>query len=171
MAAWVRSSCILEMLPILFEVPYTVNMKTKMIANRTVVWELLDQVSLGRKVHRGVLLVAKKGRTHTTSDDVDTDTKGNEEARLESSYNQSQSHYKANCRTLTAMVLIPVRAVTVALPPRHNIELTTMLVARPKKRKTICAKVPQRVPMISRKVWALGAFNLSLAASWAKRRT
>ena len=72
------------MLPILSEVPYTVNMKTKMIANKTAVWELLDQMSFGRKVHRGVLLVAKKGRTHTTSDDVDTDTKGNEEARLES---------------------------------------------------------------------------------------
>ena len=119
----------------------------------------------GRKVHRGDLLVAKKGPTHATNDHVDSDTKGNEEARLESSYNQAQSHYKANCRTLTAMVLIPVRAVTVALLPRHNIELTIMLVARPKDRKTICAEVPQRVPMISRKVWTLGAFNLSLAAS------
>ena len=121
-------------------------------------------------MHRGVLLVAKKGPTHTTNDDVDTDTKGNEEARLELSCNQSQSHYKVNCRTLTAMVLIPVRAVTAVLPPIHSKELTTMLVARPKNRKTICAKVPQRVPMISRKVWTLGAFDLSLAASWAKRR-
>ena len=159
------------MLPILSEVPYTVNMKTKMIANRTAVWELLNQMRFRRKGYRGVLLVAKKGCTHTTSDDVNTDTKGDEEARLELSHNQSQRQCKANCPTLTAMVLIPVRAVTVALPPRHNIELTTMLVARPKKRKTRCAKVPQRVPMISRKVWALGAFNLSLAASWAKRRT
>ena len=72
----------MEMLPILSEVPYTVNMKTNMIANKTVVWKLLDQMRFGRKVHRGVLLVAKKYPTHTTSDDIDTDTKGNEEARL-----------------------------------------------------------------------------------------
>ena len=39
----------------------------------------------GRKVHRGDLLVAKKGPTHTTNDDVDNDTKWNEEAGLESS--------------------------------------------------------------------------------------
>lgn len=82
----------MEMLPILSEVPYTVNMKTKMIANRTAVWELLGQMRLRRGVYRGDLLVAKKGRTHTTSDDVDTDTKGNEEARLGSRYNQSRNY-------------------------------------------------------------------------------
>ena len=32
--------------------------------------------------YRGDSLVAEKGRTHTTSNDVDTDTQGNEEARL-----------------------------------------------------------------------------------------
>ena len=49
--------------------------------------EAIGPDEFGRKVHRGNLLVAKKGPTHATSDDVDTDTKGNEEARLESSYN------------------------------------------------------------------------------------
>jgi hypothetical protein len=47
---------------------------------------------LGREVYKGVLLVAKKRGTHTTSNDVDTDTKGNEETRLELSYSQSQNH-------------------------------------------------------------------------------
>jgi len=40
------------------------------------------------------------------------------------------------------MVFMPVRAVTVAEPPRHNMEDTTMLVAKPKKRKTKWATLP-----------------------------
>ena len=62
------------MLPILSEVPYTVNMKTKMIANRTAVCELLGQMRFGRDIDGGDLLIAKEGRTHATSNDVDTDT-------------------------------------------------------------------------------------------------
>lgn len=80
------------MLPILFEVPYTVNMKTKMMANRTAVCELLGQMRRGRGNYGGDLLVAEEGRTHTTSDDVDTNTQGNEEARLDSKINQSRNY-------------------------------------------------------------------------------
>lgn len=74
-------------------------------------------------------------------------------------------------KTPTAMVFIPVKSVTVADPPRINMELTMMFVARPKKRKTLCAKVPQRTATISSQVCAFGALSFSFAASWAKRRT
>lgn len=69
------------------------------------------------------------------------------------------------------MVFIPVKSVTVADPPRTSIELTMTFVARPKKRKMVCANGPQRTATISSHVWAFGALSLSLAASWAKRRT
>lgn len=73
---------------------------------------------------------------------------------------------------LTARVLIPVRSVTVALPPRINMELTIMFVAsldtisaevssslplvgtHPKNMKIKCAVFPHRTPTISSQVWA-----------------
>jgi hypothetical protein len=70
-----------------------------------------------------------------------------------------------------ARVLIPDKSVTVADPPRISIEETIMFVAKPKNMKIKWATVPHRAPMISSQVWAYGAFNLSLAASCAKRRT
>ena len=45
--------------------------------------------------------------------------------------------------------------------PCLSIEINT----NPKNRKTRCATVPHRVPIISRNVCAFGAFNLSFAAS------
>jgi hypothetical protein len=83
---------------------------------------------------------------------------------------------KKGIGTLTAMVLIPVRSVTVALPPRTSIELTMMLVASldikelrkysrngdsicykktyPKNMKIRCAGFPQRAPTTSSQVCA-----------------
>jgi hypothetical protein len=40
------------------------------------------------------------------------------------------------------MVFMPVRAVTVAEPPKDNMEDTTMFVAKPKKRKIKWAVLP-----------------------------
>ena len=53
-----------------------------------------------------------------------------------------------------AMVFIPVKSVTVALPPRMSIDETMMFVANPKNMKTLCAKVPHLAPTISSHVWA-----------------
>ena len=67
---------------------------------------------------------------------------------------------------LTAIVFIPVSAVTVAEPPRISIEETMMFVARPKNINTRWAAVPQRAATISSHVWACGALSLSFAASY-----
>lgn len=66
---------------------------------------------------------------------------------------------------------MPVRSVTVALPPRISMVDTITFVASPKNRKTRCATAPQRAYTISRNVWQYGACSLSLAASIANRRT
>lgn len=50
------------------------------------------------------------------------------------------------------MVLMPVRSVTVALPPKISIVETIMLVDRPKNRKTMWASFPHLARMISRKL-------------------
>lgn len=52
------------------------------------------------------------------------------------------------------MVLMPVKAVTVAEPPRISIEDTMMFVARPKNMKTRWATVPHRAATISSHVCA-----------------
>lgn len=90
-------------------------------------------------------------------------------------------------------MLIPVRSVTVALPPVMSIAETMMLVANPKNRNVRWAARPQRHAMTSKKVcggwevsargstkgcgqvlwqrtWACGAFIFIFAAFWAKRR-
>ena len=69
---------------------------------------------------------------------------------------------------LTAMVCMPVKAVTVADPPRTSIAETMMLVANPKNIKTRWATEPQRAATISSHVCACGAFSLSFAASYAE---
>ena len=48
---------------------------------------------------------------------------------------------------------------------------TMILVARPKKRKVKCAALPHLTRMISRYVWQLGAFCLSLLAIMANSKT
>lgn len=85
-------------------------------------------------------------------------------------------------------MLIPVKSVTVAEPPKISMDDTMMFVAKlglkyrtsstspakdanfgketyPKNMKMQCARVPHRVATISRKVCAFGAFNFNFAAS------
>lgn len=49
-------------------------------------------------------------------------------------------------------MLIPVKSVTVALPPKISIVETMMFVASPKNKKTIWASLPHLARMISRKL-------------------
>ena len=69
---------------------------------------------------------------------------------------------------LTAIVFMPVRAVTVAEPPRMSMDDTIMFVARPKNMNTRWATVPHRAATISSHVWAWGALSLSFAASYTR---
>lgn len=55
-------------------------------------------------------------------------------------------------RKQAAIVFIPVRSVTVALPPKINMVDTMMFVARPKHRNTRWASLPHLARMISRKL-------------------
>lgn len=68
-------------------------------------------------------------------------------------------------RKHAAIVLIPVKLVTVAEPPRTSIEDTIKFVARPKNMKMRCAAVPHRAPTISSQVCAYGALSFNFAAS------
>merc|ERR1719181_133821 len=56
-------------------------------------------------------------------------------------------------------------------PPSRSMDETMMLVARPKKRKTKWAVLPQRTLTISRKVCALGARRLTSMARMPKMST
>lgn len=69
-----------------------------------------------------------------------------------------------------ASVGIPVREVTVALPPVISIELTITLVPRAKNMNVKCPALPQRTRMISRKVWAAGALIFRRLAFWANSK-
>jgi hypothetical protein len=67
-------------------------------------------------------------------------------------------------RNIAAYTGIPVKLVTTALPPRSSWLPTRMFVTNAKSIKTRWATVPYLVFMISRYVWHLGAFCLTLQA-------
>ena len=79
-----RSACISLKLPIFGLVAYTVNTKTKMMANRTLVWVLHGwSVSRVRHLNKQThSLVAEQRRSHTADHNVDRDPQWNQEARL-----------------------------------------------------------------------------------------
>lgn len=72
-------------------------------------------------------LVTKKRRTHATNHNVNRNPNGNQKTGLEV-YQSPRS--LGGWKYLTAIVFMPVKSVTVADPPRINIELTMMLVAK-----------------------------------------
>ena len=67
-------------------------------------------------------------------------------------------------KKLANSYFIPVSASTVAAPPNKSIEVTMMLAQNAKKRKVICADLPQRARTISHMVCAEGAISLRLMA-------
>jgi len=67
-------------------------------------------------------------------------------------------------KKLANSYFIPVSASTVAAPPNKSIEVTMMLAQNAKKRKVICADLPQRARTISHMVCAEGAISLRLIA-------
>ena len=74
-------------------------------------------------------------------------------------------------KKLANSYFIPVSASTVAAPPNKSIDVTIMLAQKAKKRKVICAPLPQRARTISHIVWADGAISLRLMARTPKSRT
>ena len=74
-------------------------------------------------------------------------------------------------KNAASLYCIPVRAWTVAAPPRRSMDVTMMFAVNPKKRKVRWAVFPQRARAISHMVWADGATSLRLMARTPKSRT
>lgn len=74
-------------------------------------------------------------------------------------------------KKLANSYFIPVNASTVAAPPSNNIDVTIILAQKAKKRKVMCAPLPQRARTISHMVCAEGAISLRLMASTPKSST
>ena len=98
-----------------------------MMAKRTVVCVLHTwSLEICQRTKNSNILVTQQCGTHAANYHVNSDAKWNKETGLWLPTKQAQDE---TMRVPTAIVFMPVNSVTVADPPKTNIELTIMLVA------------------------------------------